>query len=263
GAVLGVPGWRFALWLYCGFGLVIAVFFWLVVRDTPAEHPACAAESASDSSPSRAPLAAPPLGLAEFVRSRNLALFSLVQFGTNVGWAFLITQLPTFLTERFGVSESSRGAMASVPAWVSCVGLLLGGFVTDALARRLGVRRGRAWPIGAMMLVAAAAYLLCPLVRDPWSFVAMMALMGLAVDLANPSIWSFAQDVGGRHAGAVLGWGNMWGNIGAALSPVLLGAVKRAWGWDAAFFVAAVCFALAALAAFSLDASRTLRFDRV
>ena len=53
-----------------------------------------------------------------------------------------------------------------------------------------------------------------------------LRVMAFLVDLGIPSIWAFAQDVGGRHVGAALGWGNMWGNLGAAASPVALQIIR-------------------------------------
>ena len=77
-------------------------------------------------------------------------------------------------------------------------------------------------------------------------------------DISNPSTWAFAQDVGGKNVGAALGWGNMWGNLGAALSPSLLTEIKIHFGWDAAFFVCAAVFACASALGFLLNSSKTI-----
>jgi sugar phosphate permease len=82
--------------------------------------------------------------------------------------------------------------------------------------------------------------------------------MAFLVDLHNPVIWAFAQDVGGKNVGAALGFGNMWGNLGAALSPVLLGAIRDAVDWNAAFVVGALAFLVATVSASFLNATRPL-----
>jgi ACS family glucarate transporter-like MFS transporter len=112
-----------------------------------------------------------------------------------------------------------------------------------------------------MLLVAGAAYLACLWVQDRWLVMGLLALMAVAVDVGMPAIWAFSQDVGGRHTGAVLGWGNMFGNLGAGLSPLLLGRVKEHWGWDGVFLTCAGCFAVAAAAALNLDATRPVFKD--
>ena len=65
------------------------------------------------------------------------------------------------------------------------------------------------------------------------------------------------QDVGGKHVGSVLGWGNMWGNIGAALSPLVLNEVigPGSGHWNACFLTCAGAFLLAGVAAVGVDAT--------
>jgi len=70
-------------------------------------------------------------------------------------------------------------------------------------------------------------------------------------------MWAYSQDVGGQNTAAVLGWANMWGNFGAALSPVLvvylLGATED--NWDLAFGACAVAFIIAGIAGMFIDAT--------
>ena len=87
--------------------------------------------------------------------------------------------------------------------------------------------------------------------------------MAFLVDLHNPTIWSFAQDVGGKNVGAALGWGNMWGNLGAAISPVLLTAIRTEAGWNAAFIVCGFSFTAAAICGLLLDATKPVDPDDV
>jgi hypothetical protein len=60
--------------------------------------------------------------------------------------------------------------------------------------------------------------------------------------------------VGGRYVGAVLGWGNMWGNIGAAVSPIVLNRVITGAGWNALFATCAAAFFLSGVTALATDA---------
>ena len=85
-----------------------------------------------------------------------------------------------------------------------------------------------------------------------------LAVSAFLIDFACPSIWAFNQDVGGRYVSAAAGWGNMWGNFGAALSPVLLAAVSRSFGWPAIFLACAAAFLLACGCGLLLNANRPL-----
>ena len=42
-------------------------------------------------------------------------------------------------------------------------------------------------------------------------------------------------DIGRNFAGTVSGWMNLWGNIGALLSPFLVGALVASLGWTMTF----------------------------
>jgi nitrate/nitrite transporter NarK len=56
--------------------------------------------------------------------------------------------------------------------------------------------------------------------------------------------WSVCLDVGRRHAGVVTGFMNTVGNVGGALSPLVVGyAVERLHSWTLPFYVAAGVFA--------------------
>ena len=53
----------------------------------------------------------------------------------------------------------------------------------------------------------------------------------------------------------------MWGNLGAALSPVVLAAAREAGGWSLAFCTAAVSFTLAGVAAGMVDARQPIESE--
>jgi MFS family permease len=246
--------WRAVLVVYGACGFLVAGLLWAVVRDRPA----------SSSGTDRRPMPPRASGLswreplATLASSRNMWLSGATQFGVNVGWAFLVTLLPSYLAEAYRVPLKTRGQMQSAALAIGCAGMLLGGMLTDRLAARLGPRWGRSLPLGVSLLGCGASCAVVPRLSGPWAVVAVLAVMAFLVDLSNPSIWAFNQDVGGSRAGIAAGWGNMWGNFGAALSPVLLGGVASRHGWAAAFATSAGSFAAAAACGLLLDAGRPL-----
>ena len=88
-----------------------------------------------------------------------------------------------------------------------------------------------------------------------------LSVVAFATDLGTASGWSYCQDVGGRYVGSILGWGNMWGNLGATVSPILLAWVFENHGWSNMFLVCAVAFGLAGTAVMGIDASRPIAPD--
>jgi ACS family glucarate transporter-like MFS transporter len=271
--------WRGVFVIYGLCGLLVAAFFWLVIRDRPTKsnQPDQSDETTEnlDESESNqklheewhalppAPSSTPsPLAkdfLAKIVllaRSPNMWFFGGVQFGVNLGWVFLITLLPTYLNAVFQIPLDERGSMQSVALTTGCCGMFFGGFVTDLLRKWLGPRYGRSIPIGITLGGCAVVFFVAPILPTAWTVVVALGVMAFFVDLHNPSIWSFAQDVGGKNVGAALGWGNMWGNLGAALSPVLLTAIGKAAGWNVVFLFCGISFTFAATCGLMLDATK-------
>ena len=55
--------------------------------------------------------------------------------------------------------------------------------------------------------------------------------------------------------GSILGWGNMWGNLGAALSPILLNEIVEHYSWNAMFLSCAGAYLVAGVAALGVDST--------
>ena len=266
--------WRGVFVLYGTIGIGVAAIFWLCIRDYPptGEQFSAAAEphplelppnSGAVSGLSLAVV--PPVGFIDrlglLVSSRNMWMFGGLQFCNNVSWAFLITLLPSYLKDA-NIPYDSRSYIQTGVLLAGCVGMFCGGFVTDYARRRYGPRWGRSTPIATMMAGCAVMCVVVSTSPGLWVAVAALALMALFQDLGIPSVWAFAQDVGGRNVGAALGWGNMLGNFGAALSPRLLGEVRRAGGWEAAFALCAACYVVAVACGLLLDASKPVEPER-
>ncbi len=249
--------WRGVFVVYGLCGLAVAGIFWLFVRDHPPTAP-------GESAPPPRPDAGEPkprelsllARIGVLARTRNMWLFGCVQFGVNIGWVFVVTLLPTYLKETFGTPLKEVGQMQTTALTIGCLGMIFGGVFTDLLRTKLGPKLGRSVPICATLSGCAVAFLLIPQLPTAWAVVVALGAMAFLVDMHNPSIWSFAQDVGGKNVGAALGWGNMWGNLGAALSPIILTEIRQAAGWNAAFICCGFAFVVAAVCGFLLDATK-------
>ncbi|QDT88999.1 MFS transporter [Gimesia algae] len=267
-------GWRKMMMTYGLVGILIAGIFWWVIRDYPRAHPACSEQELaliehgrleSDKDHSKQIGGIP---FKAIVKNQSLWLLSLSQFCTNVGWLFLVTWLPRFLDEEYQVPLEERGKMVTIALAVGWFGTLSGGKVTDWLMKRISLRWSRVLPIALSRFTAMAAYLVCLLDISPWTSVIMFSIVAFSTDFGSPAMWAFNQDIAGKHVGSVLGWGNMWGNLGAAVAPSLMIAVitvNTASGeehhWDMAFVTCAIAFFIAGVASLFVDSSRKLVVD--
>jgi sugar phosphate permease len=249
--------WRGVFLLYGALGLIAAAIFWLVTRDSPAKHPwANEAETARVPPAPKAPRDAANWlqRIGALIYSPNMWLFGVSQFCVNVGWAFLITNLPGYLNERFAVELKEVGQMQTVALTIGCIGMALGGLFADLMYRSFGPRWGRSVPIAGVLFLCAVTYVVATQMPSPWLVIVCLAMMAFLVDLGVPAIWAFAQDVGGRYVGSALGWGNMLGNFGAAASPILLRFIRQEFGWNVAFFLCAGSFVIAGICGLCMNA---------
>lgn len=259
--------WRVVMLVYGLVGVAIAVWFWLVSRDEPREHPHCndaeraliaAGRNEADLRGSSAAVKAP---LVEMIASPSMWCMGLMQFGTNVGWVFIATTMPTYLTKVKGAEAVAGGGMTSLIWTLSVVGLLLGGRATDLLTRRFGLRWGRMAMTIASRFGAAALYLWVLEAGSAWQATVALMAMAFVCDLGVPATWSFAQDVGGRSVGSVLGWGNMFGNLGAAAAPhIYRWADKTLESTDMSgtLYAALGGFVVSGIAAFGINSAKPL-----
>ena len=271
GAEPGPGSWRLPMIAYGLVGIAVAAIFAWRFRDWPQDHPAVNAAEVTliqdGAAPTQRSVAAAAPPVAALCRHGGLWLCSFVQFAANLGWAFIVTKMPAYLAEVHGASAAQQGWLQSLPLAAGVLGLFVGGRFTDSAARRFGPRWGRSAAMAVSRLAVAGAFAAVLLVRDPVAAAVCLSVIGFATDLGTPAMWAFGQDIGGRNVGAVVGWANMWGNIGAAVSPLLFGFLSRSFnadvaaGWQAAFVACAVVQLLAAVAAAFISSSRPLEPD--
>jgi MFS family permease len=263
--IVTLGGWRYSLWVDGCAGLLIAFVFWKVVRSNPQEHPQVdAAELALIGRPDvEPPLSGRELksALWNFARSRSLWCNAANQMLSNVGWVFLVTWLPTYLVEERGVGQVEGGRLVTFVLAFGMLGQLAGGYYCDWATRTFGLRRGRLLPMSSSMFVCALAYVCCPYVTSTWSLIVCCAVVSFCTDMANPAVWAFMSDVGGRATAAAGGWGNMWGNFGASVSAMLVPWLLVLGGGNGktlVFFTLAGAFVLAGTLVLGMDATEKL-----
>lgn len=261
-------GWRPVLLIYGSTGVMLALVFWLLVRDTPARHPfanPAEVQLIQQSEPATVATLTPVSGSALWkgiLTSRSLWLSAAVQFGTNFSWVFVPNLFPLYLQQAHQVPELERGWMVSLPFAVSLPMLIVGGWWTDRMTRRVGARWGRALPMALTRFAAAAGFLACVWLEAPWPITVALCFAALVSDMGLPAVWAYCLDVGGRNVGLVLGWGNMWGNLGAALSATTLvfiqESVQGPAGWRVAFATCGTVFLAIGVACFGIDATQPI-----
>lgn len=263
--ILSFGDWRYAGWIYGLAGLVVAWCFWFVYREHPRLHPRCndgeialLAEGRGDFLPVKNPPRRFPW--LEACMSLNLWTVNAVQFFTNIGWAFLILSLPDYLKKVMKMDDAGSGWVTTAALFIGISALPFGGMATDLISRRWGKRLGRMLPMSLTKFAAAGCYLLALTMESPWGMALAFGLVTFFADFGLPAVWTTMQDISGKHQAQLFGWGNMWGNLGAFIQPLIFTLVLRRFDTNNDFhegvWLCAVAFVLAGVFALFVNAEK-------
>ena len=237
GTMIAYAGWRQAFWAFGILGVVWCIFWWRWFRDDPGKHPAVNAEELNLIQEA-GPAQNSKLTL-DILLNPNLLWIGLMYFCYGYCLYFYLTWLPTYLREARGFSPSGMNAVHTVVLLSAAGASILGGRLTDYLSRRWGLRVGRA--IGAVaMPISALALCVAALSDSATLAAAAMIVAAGSEDLSLSPSWAMCHDIGGEAAGTVTAIMNTFGNIGGALSPLVVGYSLEWWGsWSIPLLIAA------------------------
>ena len=93
--------------------------------------------------------------------------------------------------------------------------------------------------------------------QNPVLAVLAIAMASFCGDLTMPHAWAATMDMGGRYSGTLSGAMNSWGNLGGAISPMVIGYVLQWTGsnWNLTFYVASAVYACGILCWMFLDST--------
>lgn len=256
--LLEVMHWRHTFPIFGAVGIVFAMIWYAWFRDDPRDH-AWVNEAEVQRIGAEVPPAHSGVPWAEMMRSRNLWVVCGMYFSAIYGWYFYITWLPTYLLKARGLDLKAVGWLAALPLLAIAGGVALGGWLSDVFVRRWGRRAGRritgliGLPLAAVAVVGGLA------TESPTSSaLCFAAAAGLAAMGVSPA-WAVCLEIGGQHAGVVTGAMNMFGNLGGAVSPVVIGFCLERWGsWNISLLTVSALYLVAAACWLAIDPDRPI-----
>jgi len=257
-AMLQVTTWRRSFQIFGLVGVAWAVAWWAWYRDDPRRHPRVnEAEVRLIGTEPPQPRGAAPW--AAMLQSRSLLALCLMYGSAIYGWYFYLTWLPSYLLRARGFDLKQVGWLAALPLVSIAAGVLAGGWLSDHLLCRLPPRAARRLPgLVGLPLAAAAVAGAVATARPVPAALLLAAAAGLAALGVAPA-WAVCLEIGGRSAGIVSGAMNTFGNLGGALSPVVVGlCLQRGGSWDAPLISVAALYLVAALCWLAIDPARRL-----
>jgi ACS family glucarate transporter-like MFS transporter len=222
-------GWRAVFWVLGGLGLVWTVVWRMWFHDQPAAQPGITQLELQE-------IGATSDTLHHSVPWRKLLalrqLWLIVAAYGFYGWAswFYFSWFPIWMVNGAHISLATMGIVASFPFLLGVAGNLAGGYLSDRLVQRYGMkvayRRVTSW----CLLAAAALFVVLGLVHGTVLVVATFSLCFGVMDLMLPAAWAMCLNLGGSCGGTATAVMNTAGNLGGLLCTLLFGYVIRATG---------------------------------
>jgi MFS family permease len=252
-------GWRPVFYIFGIVGVVWATVWYAYYRDFPSDHLGVNADElvTFGTAGSRVPSSlrpAVPWGL--ILRCRDLWYLSTVYFCYGwVLWLYL-AWFPTYLREARHFTRLGT-ASASIPLLVATLTNVAGGLLSDRLAHQWNdLRRGRLTVSIGGFVIAGAALLPGILARGPVAAMVCLTIALAGLELTVSVSWALCIDIGADFSGSVSSVMNTLGNMGGAVSAVMVGYLATLLGWTSPFLLASALCLLSALLVSRIDPRR-------
>ncbi len=257
--LLAIWGWRPVFYTFGGVGILWAILWYAYYRNSPADHSGTnAAELAllPKGGSKRDPATKSSVPWHRILRSRDLWLLSTVYFCYGwVLWLYL-AWFPTYLREARHFTLLKTG-LASLPLLAATVTNVVGGLLSDKLASKWGdLRRGRLVVSISGFTIAAVALLPGVLASNPVAALACLTIAMAGLELTVAVSWAICIDIGGDYSGSVSSVMNTLGNLGGAISAVMIGYLATIFGWTSPFLMASSLCLLSAVLVSRIDPRR-------
>jgi ACS family glucarate transporter-like MFS transporter len=235
-------GWESVFFVMGGLGIAIA-FVWLKVIYGPKDHPSVSASELKyieeggalvdldGAKRSAEPPAVDTVAcVKELLSNRMLLGVYIGQYCINTLTYFFLTWFPVYLVQERHMTILKAGFVASLPAIAGFLGGVVGGTVSDRLAKAgfsLSVSRKLPIVMGMMLSMSMIA---CNYIEQDMLIVAVMALafFGKGVGALG---WAVVADTSPKEAGGLSGaLFNTFGNMAGITTPIVIGYILQATG---------------------------------
>jgi MFS family permease len=250
-------GWRAAFYVCGSLGVLWAAAWYSYYRDTPAEMPGVPSSEIEEADP--APVSQHrtlPWGV--MLRSTNLWCVMLMALAYFYAAYFFLSWFQTYLVKGRGFSEQQL-VLSMLPFALGTCGNLAGGFASDRLVRKHGVKWGRRTMgmigagLSALALIAAMA------TADRLLALVFLSVSYLGVTLIQPTAFAVCLDIAPRHGGATAGAMNTAAQVGAFVSSIVFGYLVTLTGsYDAPLIPMALMLVLSAVMWLKIDPTKPL-----
>ncbi|MEF9672791.1 MFS transporter [Pseudomonas sp. PCH446] len=242
-------GWRVSFVVIALLGALWLLAWLLMFKDTPEQHPKVSEAERELIRVSRTEVLVEGVqegrSLLSYIFSAPVLAVATAFFCFNYVLYFFLTWLPSYLMDFQHLDIKRMSIIAVIPWLGAALGFLGGGFVTDALARRLGnVILARKCVLIVGLGVAAGCVMITTQVSSLSMAVASITVSSIFLFVTPQICWALIQDIVPKNrVGGTGGFVHLLANLAGIIAPSLTGlVVQYGGGYNVAFVITAgVC----------------------
>lgn len=219
-------GWREAFYLLGGLGVVWAIVWYAFYRNPKSESEANANEQMNNEQLK----ASAGVNWKAVLSNRQFWTICIMYFFYAFGSWFFFSWFPTFMELGRGFDKSELTYAVAVPFVMSMIGNITGGYLTDKLTKKYGLKIGRKALGTTSLAISAICMFLAAFIPGKMAVFIFLSLCFGIFDLMLPSAWALCIDLGKKHAGSISGAMNTFGNIGGFCCGILFGYLVQTSG---------------------------------
>lgn len=237
-------GWRAAFYLLGALGIIWAVvWYWYYRNPGETSQTSLTSQTSTTSATSKSSI---DWGL--LLRNRQVWLLCGMYFFYAFGSWFFFSWFPTFMELGRGFDKSELTYAVAVPFVMSMIGNIAGGYLTDRLSRKYGIKVGRKALGSTSLALSAVCMFLAAFIPGKMAVFVFLSLCFGIFDLMLPSAWALCIDLGKQHAGTLSGAMNTAGNIGGFCCGILFGElVEQSGNYNLPLYMIAVMLIVSAI----------------
>jgi sugar phosphate permease len=256
--------WRYAFFALGAIGIVWAVAFYLMYRNSPSDVPGVNPQEldyirgASSTAPADAPQQQ-AIPWRQILASSDVWLLTLAYFAYGYTFWIYYTWLPTYLTDARHLPFGALALAVTIPLAGGVPGDLVGGWLSDYIYKRTGNLNLARRTLIAGSFIGTVVFIIPALfVGDVMVAIVLLALAMFMLECAVSNCWAVSMDLGGQNfCGTTSGFMNTGFGLAGIASPLVFGLlVDRTGSWIAGFIVGSVLLILGAIAIAFVNANR-------
>ncbi len=237
--MLSLMGWRYTFVFFGLIGIVIALIWYLLFRNTPEESklPGQSEKEFILNNRQKSATSGPKkLTFSIIFRSGNVWLAMVQYICSNFTFYFTLTWMYPYLQERFALEGVKTGFYAMIPLIFGAAGNWTSGFLVDFIYKKGKLKLSRQLPAIIGFSLAASGILILSMVKSPEVSIVALSIAIFGADMTLSPSWAFCIDIGKENSGVVSGTMNMAGNLGAFVTIIAFPYIFKWTGGHETFF---------------------------